>query len=128
MTNGSVAIIEPSVYPPAAHTAHAIHAGPQLVVSGQVPREADGSVPEDMGEQVDLALTNLAKILKCANFAFADVIMLRAYVTDSEAMKAWQEHRVPWLVDAMTAATSVIVPGLADPRWRIEIEAVAWRV
>lgn len=127
MTSSAVAIIEPSVYAPAVHTAHAIHAGPQLVVSGQVPRRADGSVPEDLGEQVDLALANLAKILECAGFSLPDVILLRAYVTDSAALKAWQDIRVRWLVDAMTAATSVIVQGLADPRWRIEIEAVAWR-
>jgi 2-iminobutanoate/2-iminopropanoate deaminase len=128
MMSDSVAIIEPSVYAPGPHTAHAIHAGPQLVVSGQVPRKVDGSVPEDLGAQVDLALANLGKILDCAGFSFADVILLRAYVTDSEALKVWQEVRLRWLVDAMTAATSVIVQGLADPRWRIEIEAVAWRV
>lgn len=47
-----------------------------LVLSGQVGRREDGSVPEDPIEQLDLALENLQRNLQVANMDVAGLIKI----------------------------------------------------
>ncbi len=124
---GPVPVNEPSLPPPAPPTSHAVRAGGLLVVSGQVPRLPDGGVPDGIEAQVELALGNLSKVLAAGGYSLDDVILLRTYVTDPEALRAFRELRTPWFPVGRPAATTVVVSALADERWRIEIEAIAWR-
>jgi 2-iminobutanoate/2-iminopropanoate deaminase len=125
--SAAVPIVDPSLYPPPAPMSHAVRADSLLVVGGQVPRQPDGDVPTNLDDQVELALANLGGVLRTAGLSFDDVIFLRAYVTDRQVLEHWREIRPRWLGDARPAATMVVVAGLADERWKIEIEAVAWR-
>jgi len=118
---------DPGLFPSPVSISQAVAVGGFVVASGQVPRRPDGSVPEGAEEQVELALSNLKAVLAAGGCALDDLIMLRAYVTDTEMLKAWREVRVPLLGQGRPAATTVVVVGLADERWRIEIEGVAWR-
>jgi 2-iminobutanoate/2-iminopropanoate deaminase len=118
-------ITDPALFPPAPPTSHAVLADGFLVVSGQVPRDPGGGVPQGLEEQVELALANLASVLRSAGMSLENVIFLRTYVTDREALTAWRDLRRNRFGKALPAATTVLVAGLADERWRIEIEAVA---
>jgi enamine deaminase RidA (YjgF/YER057c/UK114 family) len=124
---GPVSVNAPGLAPPAPPTSHAVRAGGLLVVSGQVPRQPDGGVPDALAAQVELALRNLSTVLAAGGYSLDDVILLRTYVTDAEALAAFRELRTPWFPVGRPAATTVVVSALADERWRIEIEAIAWR-
>jgi enamine deaminase RidA (YjgF/YER057c/UK114 family) len=106
---------------------HAVLAGGYLQVSGQVPRDPDGGAPESAVEQVELALANLRGVLEAAGMTLEDVVFLRTFATDREILRTWVDLRRDSFGAARPAGTSVLVSGLADERWRIEIEAVAYR-
>ncbi|HKP17915.1 MAG TPA: RidA family protein [Gaiellaceae bacterium] len=122
-----VHVTDPSLFPPPHPTSHAVLADGFLLVSGQVPRHPDGGAPDGVEEQVELALANAASVLRAAGMSLEDAIFLRAFVTDRETLAAWRDLRRDRFGDARPAATTVLVAGLADERWRIEIEVVAYR-
>jgi enamine deaminase RidA (YjgF/YER057c/UK114 family) len=119
-------VTSPDLFASPPPIAHAVRAGTFVVVSGQVPRWPDGGVPEGIEEQVELALANLVTALAAAGRSLEDVVFLRTYATDRETLRTWVRLRRDRFGAARPAATSVVVVGLADERWRIEIEAVAW--
>jgi 2-iminobutanoate/2-iminopropanoate deaminase len=97
-----------------------------LVLSGQVPAEADGSVPAAPEAQAALVARHLRAALAHHGMTPAHIVKLTSYLVGREARAAWQAER-----DALVgehpppASTQVIVAGLADPRWLLEVELIA---
>jgi 2-iminobutanoate/2-iminopropanoate deaminase len=120
-------VTHPDMYQPPAPMSHAVLANGYVHVSGQVPRDPQGGAPEGAAAQVELALTNLARVLDAAGMTLEDVVFLRTFATDREILRAWVKLRRDRFGGARPAGTSVLVSGLADERWRIEVEAVAYR-
>ena len=56
---------------------------------------------------------------------FDDVVRTRMYVTDAADVVAVGEAHGAVFGEIRPAATIVVVAGLADPRWKVEIEAEA---
>jgi enamine deaminase RidA (YjgF/YER057c/UK114 family) len=119
----------PGIPPPAARyslTAEVREAWRWVLVSGQLPIAADGSVPADLGAQADLVVAHLRAALAHHGLDPGHVVKLTTYLTTREARLPWQQRR-----DALfaglppPASTQVIVAGLADPRCAIEVEAIA---
>ncbi len=54
-----------------------------------------------------------------------DVIRTRMYVIDPEDWEGLGRAHGEFFRDTYPAATMVVVKGLLDPRWRVEIEAEA---
>lgn len=75
--------------PHALYKAHgyspAVRAGNLLFVSGQVGARADGTPPDDLGEEVSLAFDNLAAILDAAGAGFDDVVDVTMFAVDPDA-------------------------------------------
>jgi enamine deaminase RidA (YjgF/YER057c/UK114 family) len=63
----------------------AVRANGLLFVSGQVGARADGTPPEDLGEEVTLAFDNLAGILEAASASFDDVVDITLFMIDPDA-------------------------------------------
>ncbi len=124
---GARHVTHPDMFQPPPPMSHAVLADGYLQVSGQVPRDLQGGAPEGAAEQIELALANLKSVLGAAGMTLEDVVFLRTFVTDREILRAWVELRRDRFGSARPAGTSVLVAGLADERWRIEIEAVAYR-
>jgi enamine deaminase RidA (YjgF/YER057c/UK114 family) len=103
----------------------AVRVGKRVVVSGTAPVWPDGSCPADAGVQARRCLEIIAEALKAAGAGPSDVVRTRMFLTsadDADAVGAahgevFGEHR--------PAATMVVVAGLLDPRWKVEIEAEA---
>lgn len=119
----------PGMTAPAARysmTAEVTGARRWVLVSGQLPVAADGSVPEDLGAQADLVVAHLRTALAHHGLDAGHVVKLTTYLTTREARLPWQQRR-----DALfaglppPASTQLIVAGLADPRCAIEVEAIA---
>ena len=111
----------------------AVVAGPgeTIHVSGQVDWDADRRIgSDDLGLQAKGALANLERVLSAADAALEDVVSLRLYIVAEpeadlsgvgDALRAtFEDGRGP-------AATWILVRGLANPAFRIEIEATAIR-
>jgi 2-iminobutanoate/2-iminopropanoate deaminase len=96
-----------------------------LFVSGQVGVDSDYRVVAGgFGPQCRQAIANVETILKSADMGLKDVVKITAFLTRREDLTALRDERTKHLAVA-PAVTAVIVAGLHDPEWLIEIEALA---
>ena len=96
-----------------------------LVISGQIPvRADDGSVPADFTAQCRLAWGNVVAQLRAAGLAVEDLIKVTIFLSDrryaSENRAVRQE-----VLGAHPVALTVIITGIFDEKWLLEIEAMA---
>lgn len=96
-----------------------------LFISGQLGIEADGTTPSSMAEQARLAWRNLAAQLAAAGMGFDNLVKVTMVIPDAAEISASRPARVEALGDRRPAST-VIVAGLANPAWKIEIEGIAY--
>ncbi len=124
-------VISPAgIAPPAARYAHAVATdGAQhwLHTSGVVPTRADGSVPDDVGEQARTVWQNVAAILSEAGMASSDIVSMTTYVVPNQDLGAVMAARDQYLGGHLAASTLVVVPELAQSAWKVEIAVVAAR-
>ncbi len=106
--------------------APAVSAGGLLFVAGQVGVRSDGTVPEKVEEQIDLAFKRLEAILNEAGLGFDDIVELVSYHVDvSTQLTAFREIKDRYVHEHAPAWTIVGVASLARPTLLIEIKAVA---
>ncbi len=98
-----------------------------LHISGQIPVDAQGKNVGvgDAGEQVRQVLENVVKLLDEAGATPRDVCRLTIYLLRREDLPAIMEARRQVFQEPFPATTVVIVAGLANPDWLVEIEGVA---
>ena len=103
----------------------AVRVGNRVLVAGTAPIWPDGSCDPDVGAQARRCLEIIVAALAEAGAAPDDVVRTRTYLLDA---KDWLDvGRVHGDVfdAAMPASTMIVVAGLLDERWRVEIEAEA---
>lgn len=96
-----------------------------LFVSGQLGVAADGTVPDDPGEQARLAFAAIDACLAAAGMDRGQVVRLNAFLTEAEYRPSYMAVRDGWVADPPPASTLVVVKALALPACKVEIEAVA---
>jgi 2-iminobutanoate/2-iminopropanoate deaminase len=118
------------VFPPYRCYSHAVEiAGGArlLVVSGLNGYETDGrTMPESFEGQGELIWTHLGTILRSAGMDYADLVSIRCYLADPADDEANVRLRVKYLGTHRPALT-VVCCRLLDPRWKLEMEAMAAR-
>ncbi len=120
----------PGVRAPATRYSHAaLVEGPhrRLVISGQVGQAPDGSVAADGAAQIAQAYANLQTILAAHGMGIGDVVKTTAFLTDRALIPAYRLARDALFHSHAPASTLLVVAGLADPHWLVEIEAEAAR-
>jgi 2-iminobutanoate/2-iminopropanoate deaminase len=95
-----------------------------LFISGQVGVEADGTMPTGMTEQARTAWRNLEAQLEAGNMGLDNLVKVTMIIPDPADIPASRPVRAEFLGDRRPAST-VIVAGLANPSWKIEIEGIA---
>jgi len=95
-----------------------------LFVSGQIPERNDGTVPETFEEQCHVVWDNVAAILVSAGMTLADIVKVTTFLTDTGQADANSRIRRERLGDLRPALTVLVVRTL-DPKWLLEIEAIA---
>ena len=95
-----------------------------LFISGQIPVAADGGVPEDFEAQCRLAWKNVEAQLTAAGMTLENLVMHRTYLADRHYTTLNRAVRKEVLGDRETALT-VVIAGIFDEAWLLEIEAVA---
>jgi 2-iminobutanoate/2-iminopropanoate deaminase len=116
------------VFPPYRCYSHAVEVRGDarlLVVSGLNGYRADGvTLPESFEEQGELIWTHLGTILRSAGMDYQDLVSLRTYLADPADDEANVRLRVKYLGTHRPALT-VVCCRLLDPRWKLEMEAMA---
>jgi enamine deaminase RidA (YjgF/YER057c/UK114 family) len=103
----------------------ALRVGRQIVVSGTVGVEADGTVKEDAGAQADRCFALIRDQIEQLGGRMADVVRVRMFVTDIADADAVSAAFSRALKSTRPCGTLVAIAGLYDPRWKVEIEADA---
>jgi enamine deaminase RidA (YjgF/YER057c/UK114 family) len=103
----------------------AVRVGDRVLVSGTAPIWPDGSCDPDPGEQARRCFEIIITALAEAGARAPDVVHTRMFVTDAAHADAVGRAYGDVFGDVRPAATMVVVAGLLDPRWVVEIEAEA---
>lgn len=113
--------------PPASAYSQAVEvsgATRTLFISGQLGMEIDGSTPPGIEEQARLAWRNLGLQLDVAGMTFDNLVKVTMYFRDADDIPASRAARADALGNRRPAST-VLIASLANPAWKIEIEAIA---
>jgi enamine deaminase RidA (YjgF/YER057c/UK114 family) len=104
----------------------AVRVGDDVFVSGTAPIPADGSEPPpDAYGQARLCLQIIADALERAGARLDDVVRTRMYLTDAAHFDGIARAHGEVFRDIRPATAGLVVKGLLDPRWLVEIEADA---
>lgn len=114
-----------SPFEPTFGFSRAVRVADRVLVSGTGPVWPDGSCDPDPGAQARRCLEIIVLALAEAGAMAEDVVRTRMFVTGAEHLDAVGRAHAAVFGDVRPAATLVIVAGLVDPRWCVEIEAEA---
>jgi enamine deaminase RidA (YjgF/YER057c/UK114 family) len=108
-------------YPQAVETTGATR---WLHLSGQIPVAPDGSLAADFRGQCEQVWSNVETQLAAAGMTLDNLVKVTTFLSDRRDALDNREVRLARLAGRQPALT-VIVTGLFDEAWRVEIEAVA---
>ena len=115
-----------SPYEPVFGFSRAVVAGDRVLVAGTAPVPADGGPPpQDPYAQARLCLDLIGEALARAGTGLEHVIRTRMFLTDARHWREVARAHGEVFAETRPAATAVIVAGLLDPAWLVEIEAEA---
>jgi len=97
----------------------------RLVISGQVGIQPDGTILDDPEAQVGQVFANIGAILKAHGMTPANLVKTTVFLTDAALLGALRAKRSAFMQGHTPASTLLIVAGLADPRFKVEVEAEA---
>ncbi len=104
----------------------AVAVGPHVYVAGTAPiMPGDADPPADPYAQARRCLEIILSALAEAGAGPQQVVRTRIYITDPADADAVGRVHGTVFADIRPAATMVVVAGLVDPRWKVEVEAEA---
>jgi enamine deaminase RidA (YjgF/YER057c/UK114 family) len=118
----------PGLFPQYRNYSHAIEVSSNsrlLFISGLNGYLSDGiTMPDPFEEQGKLIWEYIGVILKSGEMTYENIISLRTYLSSPEYDEENVKLRMKYLGNHQPALT-VICCQLLEPRWKLEIEAVA---
>jgi enamine deaminase RidA (YjgF/YER057c/UK114 family) len=119
--------------PAPAHTfSQGLRKGPILQVSGQGPVDptsGDYLYPDDVAAQTTRTLTNVLAIVRAGGGTFADIVMLRVYLTKREDFGAMNDAYGEFVnassTDGILPCRTTVFTGLPRTEMLVEIDAMA---
>lgn len=118
------------VFPPYRNYSHAVEIqgnASLLIISGLNGYQVDGiTMPESFEQQGELIWQHLGTILNAAGMTYQNLVSLRVYLAHPMYDEANVQLRMKYLGDHRPALT-VICCQLLEPKWKLEMEAMAAR-
>jgi enamine deaminase RidA (YjgF/YER057c/UK114 family) len=115
-----------SPFEPEIGFSRAIVAGPHVHVSGTAPIPAEGdAVAPDAYGQTRRCLEIVLAALREAGAGPEHVVRTRSYLLDADDWREVGRAHGEVFGDVRPASTMVVVAGLLDPAWKVEIEVDA---
>jgi enamine deaminase RidA (YjgF/YER057c/UK114 family) len=103
----------------------AVRSGDRILISGTAPVWPDGSVDPDVAVQARRCFEIILTALAEAGGEPRHIIRTRMFIVDAADGAAVGRVHGEIFGGIRPAATMVVVAGLLDPRWKVEIEAEA---
>jgi 2-iminobutanoate/2-iminopropanoate deaminase len=119
-----------SVHAPLGLYSHAVivpSATELIYLSGQLGVRPDGSTPASIAEQADQVFANIVAVLHAHGLTASSIVKLSTFMVAGQDGHAVREARLKHLGSHRPASTAVYVSQLVDPKWLVEVEAVAAR-
>ena len=121
-----------TIAPPVGAYSHSVEipAGARILsIAGQAGIRPDGTLPESFEEQHEEIWKNTLAILADAGMGPENLVHLNVYSTDASGIRFLASHRKKYLPEGyLTTSTWVVVSALANPKWVVEMEAIAAKV
>ena len=95
-----------------------------LFVSGQIPESPDGQVPADFESQCRLVWANVLAQLQAAQMTPANLTKVTIFLSSRQYAETNSRLRRE-ILDGHNPALTVIITGIFDEKWLLEIEAYA---
>lgn len=122
-------IKSPKIFPSPAPISMATltHSSKLLHVSGQVAQDASGNTVggNDIEKQTQQVLENIKALVEEQGGTLSDLCKITIFLTSRDHLKTVMDVRRRYFTAPYPATSAVIVAGLANPEWMIEIEALA---
>ncbi|MBT5980831.1 MAG: RidA family protein [Acidiferrobacteraceae bacterium] len=110
---------------PVSHYCHVVRAGDRVWVSGMVGIRKDGSIPEDVVDQFEVAMDWLDRALRAAGGRPEHIVKVQVFLTDINDRAKINPLRQDYFGKHRPASTLVEVSALITPKLKVEIEAEA---
>lgn len=117
-----------TVRPPGGNYTHSIEVDPgskYLYVAGQTGVAQDGSIPKGIEAQAEIVFDNINKVLAASGYGLEDVVFLKTFMTRREDRDLYQKVRSKSWDGIKPASTFLLVSGLANPEFLLEVEVIA---
>ncbi len=95
-----------------------------LHVSSQIPVAPDGTVPPSFVEQCRLVWANVEAQLRAAGMTLDNLVKVTTYLSDRRYSAENREVRRA-VFAGRTPASTVVITGINDEAWLLEIEVIA---
>jgi enamine deaminase RidA (YjgF/YER057c/UK114 family) len=95
-----------------------------LFISGQIPENRSGDMPKDFRSQAKLAWANVCAQLEAAQMSATNLIKVTTFLSSREYAIENRAIRQA-VLGGHAPALTVIITGIFDENWLIEIEAIA---
>jgi len=95
-----------------------------LFISGQIPETIDGETPDNFESQCRLVWSNIGAQLKAAEMTISNLTKVTIFLSSRKYADTNSIVRQEFLGDHSPALT-VIITGIFDEKWLLEIEAIA---
>jgi enamine deaminase RidA (YjgF/YER057c/UK114 family) len=112
---------------PYSHTALVPSATEMIYISAQLGIRPDGSTPASIEEQADQVFANIVALLRAHGLEPSSIVKLSTFLVSGQNGRAVLDAKLKYLGTHRPAATAVYVPQLVDPKWLVEVEAIATR-
>jgi 2-iminobutanoate/2-iminopropanoate deaminase len=96
-----------------------------LFTAGTPGLALDGTLPQDITGQAELAWAHILKMLEQANMGVHDLVKVTHYLLRASDIAGYVKVRTRFLGDARPASMLLIVPELVKPEFLLEVEAIA---
>jgi enamine deaminase RidA (YjgF/YER057c/UK114 family) len=114
-----------SPFEPTIGFSRAVRVGDRVLVSGTGPVWPDGSCDPDPRVQALRCFEIIVKALEEAGGKVNQIVRTRMFITDVAHADGVSAAHGEIFAEIRPAATMVVISGLLDSRWKVEIEAEA---
>ena len=107
----------------AIYTNSLVSDGPFLFISGQTPEE-NGNTPEDVKAQTLVTLQKICTTVTAHQLKLSNIVKINVYITDASYLADVRSAFTEVFGEIKPTMTLVVVSGLIDKRFKIEIDAI----
>ena len=107
----------------------AVIAGDTIYMRGQVGTDFNGNLVGrgDPAAQAEQAMSNVKELLDECGTTLEHIVKITIYITDPRFREPVYQVIGRWLKGVYPVSTGVVVSGLAQPEWLMEIDVIAVR-